>query len=180
MSSAYEKNPKTTNHLWGTTWFRFIQTIWWSATILVHTFMFEEQSEQFANVPLSWLPPLHFPPLLYVPHSIPAKNLPPSTHINNLEDQIKFTLHYENLINQLEACDNEPPTCWIYKWQQLELKELSSVEILANQLQKIIAKQQVQGDVVGNRHTKITMGKKLKHFLSLPALKSQMSGSVIK
>ena len=101
------------------------QPLSWSTLLC---FLFEEQ---FANVPLSWLPPLCFPPLSYVPHSTPLKNLPPSTYINNLEDQIKFTLHYENLINQLEAYDNEPPMHWIYK-QQLELKELSSVEILAN------------------------------------------------
>jgi hypothetical protein len=129
-------------------------------------FLFVEQSGPFIkdNTPLSWFPPSCFPPLSYVPLSKPPKNLPPSTGINHLEDQIRCVLHYEDLIDHVQACDDEPPIRWISQQQQPQ--ELSQAEILANRLREVFAPKD-------KKH-------KLKHFLSLPALKSRMSGNVKK
>ena len=81
--------------------------------------------------------------------------------INNLEHQINCILHHEDLINQIQACDDEPPIRWTHKQQQLQ--ELSLAEILANRLRE---------DMATHGSTKTSMGKKLKCFFSLPVLKS--------
>ena len=95
-------------------------------------FLFEEQSKRFANVPLLWLPPSHFP--TFISLSKPPKNLPPSTGINHLEDQIKCILHYEDLIDKI--CSDQLP---VHQIQQEQLEELSPVERLANKLRETLA-----------------------------------------
>ena len=85
---------------------------------------------------------------------------------------MKCILHYEDLVDEVcddEVCDDETPSLQDNKQQQPQ--ELSLVEILANRLQE---------DVAADVPVKRPMGKKLKRFFSLPALKSRMSGSVRK
>ena len=138
----------------------------------------EERSEAFLNPsPKLWFPPLYdpvlslfaplrFPPLPFIPLSKLPKNLPPSIDIWNQDHQMKCILRYEDLVD--EVCDDETPSLQDNKQQQPE--ELCPAEILAYQLRKILA----------NQPTKGPMGRKLKHFFSLPALKQRMSGSVRK
>ena len=138
-------------------------------------FLFKEQSGPFVkdDAPLSWFPPsTNFSSSSsYVPPSKPLKKPPSSRNIDNLEDQINCICYYEDLINQIQACDDEPPIHWIHDHKQQQPQELSLVEILANRLRE---------DVAADVPAKRPMGKKLKRFFSLPALKSRMSGSVRK
>jgi hypothetical protein len=140
----------------------------------------EERSKQYPNAPLSCFPPSCFPPLSYVPHSKPPKNFPsvPSTEIDHLEKQIKYILHYEDLID--EICNDQLP---IHQIQQQQQFELSPAEMLANELRKTLAQREILAQQemlqVANQLQE-DASKKLKRFLSLPALKSRMSGSVRK
>jgi len=151
-------------------------------------FLFEEESGPFVkdDTPLSWFPPSRFPSPTFISLSKPPKNLPPSTGINHLEDQIKCILHYEDLID--EVCNDQLP---IHQIQQRQLpKELSLAEMLANELRKTLAQREIlkqkilahQEDAYTDKLMKgpVDMKRRLKRFLSLPALKQRMSGSVRK
>ena len=119
------------------------------------------------NTPQSDLPPSCFPPLTYHPITKPPRKDPPSRGINHLEDQIECISYYVDLIK--EILDDKLPIPAITKFQQLE--KCSPVEILAKKLRKMLAADGVK---------KEPTWKGLKHFLSLPALKQRMSGSVRK
>ena len=158
--------------------------------ILAYTllcFVFEEETKWHPNPKLSWFPPSCFPSLLYIPLSKPPKNLPPSTGIDHLKDQIKCILHYEDFID--EICNDQLPIYQVQQQQQPE--ELSVAEMLANEVWKALAQQKIlahqemlahqsQEDASTDKLMKGPTDKKLKCLLSLPALKQQMSGSVRK
>jgi hypothetical protein len=85
-------------------------------------------------------PTFTLPTTVICSHSKPPKNLPlvPSTEIDHLEKQIKCILHYEDLID--EICNDQLP---IHQIQQQQQFKLSLAEMLANELRKTPAQQEI-------------------------------------